>query len=261
VASRGLSEALGWPDRLGADVGRALVLGSIPITVSLGFLSIGYLSVVAFLVGVLTVFFDVAYQSFIPVLVRREQLVDANSKLEISNSLAQIAGPGVAGSLIQLLTAPVTLLLDMASFVVSVVSLALIRTSEPRPIQMGERPNLVQEIGEGLRVVLGNPLLRAIAGCTATSNLFSNVLLAVYVLYLTRDLQITPALLGRMNATMRFFVWGTMPLGSLLGGFLGVTIGLRPTLWLATVGMLLAFLWVFFSPVRSLRDPPPTAAD
>jgi MFS family permease len=345
-----------WVDRLrrrpiliAADAGRALLFGSIPLAALLGWLTMPYLYLVAFLVGVLTVFFDVAYQSYLPVLVSREQLVEGNSKLEISNSVSMIAGPGLAGALVQLITAPLAILVDAVSFVVSVASLSLIRAPEPAPAARAERGSIRGEIGEGLQVVLGNRLLRAIAGCTGTSNLFGNVTFAVYVLYATRELGLSPAaiglifaalgpgsllgallagglarrfglgativgsiafggamgllvpltgwlprlaapllvvawfcwgfagpvyninqvslrqaitpdrLLGRMNATMRFLVWGTMPIGALLGGFLGVTIGLRPTLVVGAVGSLLAFLWVFFSPVRALREQPEPA--
>src|SRR5207248_6763524 len=104
-----------------------------------------------------------------------------------TRSFAQVAGPGAAGALVQLVTAPMAIALDAASFVASALFLATIRRIEPRPTATGER-RIWTEIGEGLAVVLGNPLLRSIAGCTATSNLFSNVGMAVYVLYLTRDL-------------------------------------------------------------------------
>jgi predicted MFS family arabinose efflux permease len=347
-----------WIDRqrrrpilMGADLGRALLVGSIPAVALLARLGIGYLYCVAFAVGILTVLFDVAYQSYLPVLVARGQLVEGNSKLEVSNSVAQIAGPSVAGVLVQLLTPPLALIVDALSFLVSVVSLAYIRRPEPEPAHTSKQPGLREELGEGMATVLKSPLLRAIAACTATANLFSNATFAVFVLYATRDLAIGPAalglvlaalgpgslvgalfagrvarwlglgptivgailvsgfgwwlvplasgppevaaltlatgffvvslggplyninqvslrqaitphrLLGRMNATMRFLVWGTMPIGSLLGGYLGTTIGLRPTLAITAVGSSLAFLWVFLSPVRALRFAPSSSDD
>jgi predicted MFS family arabinose efflux permease len=346
-----------WIDRrrrrpvlIGADVGRALLVGSIPVVALLGWLGMGYLYWVAFVIGVLTVLFDVAYQSYLPALVARDRLVEGNSKLEVSSSVAQIVGPSVAGVLVQILTAPLALLVDALSFVVSVTSLSFIRAPEPKPERAADRASLRDELGEGVATVFKSPLLRAIAGCTGTSNLFSNATFAIFVLYATRDLAIGPAalglvlaamgpgallgallagylarrlglgrtligailvggfgewlvplasgppsvaaamiafgfffvglsnpiyninqvslrqaitpdrLLGRMNATMRFLVWGTMPIGSLLGGFLGGTIGLRPTLAVAAIGSSLVFLWVFLSPVRTLREPP-TSAD
>jgi MFS family permease len=344
-----------WVDRMYrrpvlivADVGRALLLGSIPAAAFLGVLRIEQLYVVGMLTGVLTVFFDVAYQSYLPVLVSREHLVEGNSKLEVSRSVAQIAGPGIAGALVQLITAPVAVLVDALSFVASVISLLLIRVKEPVPVhQDGETSgNIWSELREGLGVVLGNPLLRSIAGSTATSNLFGNGLQAIFVLYLTRELGLQPAIVGliyaasgpgallgalvagdasrrfglgatiigsaamsqvanlliplasgplpvliailmlasflvgicnpvyninqvslrqaitpdrlqgRMNASMRFIVWGTIPLGSLLGGALGQTIGLWPTIVAMALCGLLAPLWVLFSPVRQLRVQP-----
>jgi Na+/melibiose symporter-like transporter len=303
------------------------------------------LYVVAVGVGVLTVFFDVAYQSYLPVLVKRDQLVEGNSKLEASRSIAQIAGPAAAGALVQVLTAPVAIAVDAVSFLISALSLSQIRTRETAPIQSEHKP-MLHEIGEGLRLVLGNPLLRSIAACTGTSNFFSNVIGAVFTIYAVRELglsagtlglifavgsvgalvgaigaraiaerfgvgptiigssligalaslavplaggpmflviglltlgigignfagpvynitqvslrqAITPdRLQGRMNASMRFLVWGTIPLGAIVGGTLGTLIGVRPALMVGAVGGLLAFLWVLFSPVRQLHEQP-----
>jgi MFS family permease len=351
-----------WVDRLPrrpiliiADIGRALLLASIPLAAVLGVLRIEQLFVVALATGVLTVFFDVADQAFLPALVSRENLVEGNSKLEVSRSVAQILGPGVAGGLVQLVTAPIAVLIDAASFIASVLFLIGIRVPEPaieRP--SGPQAGVWAEIREGLGVVLSNPVLRSIAGCTATSNLFGNVMGAVFILYATRSLNLAPAelglvfaamgpgallgalvanrvaqrlglgrtlfgstligglaslliplasgadtraegpghllvvgllmlanfviglenpiyninqvslrqaitpdrLQGRMNASMRFIVWGTMPIGSLLGGALGDLMGLWPTVLVGVLGGLLAPLWVLFSPVRGLRDQP-----
>lgn len=346
-----------WVDRLhrrpvliGADLGRAAVLASIPIAALLGVLRMEQLYVAGFLAGVLTVFFDVAYQAFLPTLVRRDHLVEGNSKLEVSRSVAQIAGPGLAGPLVQLVGAPLAILVDAASFLFSVAFLGMLRTPEPAPANAGRR-NIWVEIGDGLRVVVGHPWLRSLAGCTATSNLFAHMLFAVYVLHLTRDLGLQPATLGlifafggpasllgalvagraarrfglgrtivaatvvppagalliplagsvpaltvplliaaqalfalgtpvyninqvslrqaitppslqgRMNASMRFIVWGTIPIGSLLGGLLGEAIGLRTAIAVAALGMLLAFPWVYLSPVRTLSEQPAPVRD
>src|SRR6266571_4222971 len=197
-----------WVDRTArrpvlivADVGRALLLGSIPAAAFLGILHIEQLYVVGLLTGVLTVFFDVAYQSYLPVLVSREHLVEGNSKLEVSNSVAQIAGPGVAGALVQLITAPLAVLVDALSFIASVISLLLIHAPEPAPERhAGSSSSMWSELREGLGVVLDNPLLRSIAGCTGTSNLFGNALQALFVLYLTRDLGLPPAVIGLIYA-------------------------------------------------------------
>jgi MFS family permease len=343
-----------WVDRVHrrpvlivADVGRAIFLGSIPAAALLGVLRIEQLYVVGLLTGVLTVFFDVSYQAYLPVLVSREHLVEGNSKLEVSRSVAQIAGPGVAGALVQLVTAPLAVVVDALSFVVSALFLLFIHTPEPAPVRRGGKDGSVwSELREGLAVVVGNPLLRSIAGCTATSNLFGNALQAIYVLYVTRELGLQPAVIGliyaisgpgallgavmagwlakrfglgvtilgsialsevinlliplvggpsvviigtlmlvafvsgltnpvynvnqvslrqaitpdrlqgRMNASMRFIVWGTIPLGALLGGWLGEALGIRPTIALMAVCGLLAPLWVVLSPVRQLRSQP-----
>jgi MFS family permease len=342
-----------WVDRLPrrpilvwADLGRALLLATIPAGAYLGLLRIEQLYLVGFLAGVLTVFFDVAYMAYLPSLVARDRMVEGNSKLELGRSAAQIAGPGVAGGLIQLLTAPIAILLDSLSFLFSAACLFGIRRAEPPPEPRAAAGSVWQQIGEGLAVVLKSRLLRPIALCTGTSNLFGNMLFAVFILFVTRELgidagtlgllftvgavggmaaaaaagrlagaigvgptivgailvgglgnllvplfagpgwvglgvlalsgfaggvgnvvynitqvslrqAITPhRLQGRMNASMRFVVWGTIPIGSLIGGFLGEQIGLRPTMLVGGLGGLLAGLWVFFSPVRSLREQP-----
>jgi len=349
-----------WVDRLrrrpiliAGDLGRAVLLGSIPIAYALDGLTILQLYVVAFLTGICTVFFDVAYQAYLPALVDRDQLVEGNSKLEISRSGSQLAGPGVAGGLIELLKAPVAIAADALSFLVSLGFLFGIRKPEP-PVARhadGDRASMRREIGEGLRYVLGHRLLRPIAMCTATSNLFGGGMLgAVLVLFAVRELRLSPGQIGlafgignagflagafaarrvadrvgvgpaivgaalvfgtagfllplatpetgmaliigataivgfggavyninqvslrqaitaqrmqgRMNATMRFLVWGTIPIGSFIGGILANSVGLRPTLWVVAIGSLLAFVPPFFSPVRTLeRIPEPDGTD
>src|SRR5579864_2693147 len=185
-----------WVDRMRrrpilivADLGRTLLLASIPAAALIHALGMPQLYVVGLLSGVLTVFFDVAYQAYLPVLISREHLVEGNSKLEVSRSIAQIAGPGIGGALVQVITAPTAVLVDSLSFVVSVISLLLIRAPEPEPVRRpGKEGSMWAELREGLDVVVSNPLLRSIAGCTGTSNLFSNGMMAVFILYLTRQL-------------------------------------------------------------------------
>jgi MFS family permease len=325
------------------DLIRAAALGSIPLAQAMGVLTIGQLYVVAIVTGVCTVFFDVAYQSYLPELVDRKLLVEGNAKLQASESVSQIAGPSIGGLLIQALTAPYAVLLDALSFLWSAGWVTAIDARPPRPERQPVR-DLRAEIGAGLRFVLGNPLLRAIAACTGSFNLFSSMVFAVLYVLLARDLHVSagviglitstsaigglvgslvarrftarvgqgpaiwisvavigpcgfvapfvhrgwtlallavaqtgmslgnvvynitqvsfrqglcpPELLGRMNATMRFLVWGTMPLGGLLGGVLGAAIGVRETLLVAAVGGSLAFLPVFFSPLRRMRELP-----
>jgi MFS family permease len=324
------------------DLVRAAALGSIPLARLLGVLTIGQLYVVALTAGVATVFFDVAYMSYLPQLVGRDEVRPRNSRLQASESVSQITGPSVAGFLIQALSAPYAVLVDALSFLWSAGWVSAIQ-ARPRPVPKAD-PNLVAEIREGLRFVLGSPLLRAIAMCTGSSNLFGAIGFAVFYVLLARDLRVTPGLigliasaaavgglagalgatrfaarfgqgraiwismvavapcgfvapfaerdwtlgllavaqagfgassviynitqvsfrqglcppdlLGRMNATMRFLVWGTLPLGGIIGGALGTLIGVRATLLVAAVGGALAFLPVFLSPLRRLRELP-----
>jgi MFS family permease len=339
-----------WVDRVlrkpilvGADVGRALVLVSVPLTYAFDALTIWQLYAVGFAHGVLTVFFDVAYQSYLPSLVERSQLEEGNSKLEVSRSGAQLAGPGFAGVLIGLVTAPVAILADAVSFVVSALFLGSIRREEVPP-ERGEPMRLHAEILEGVRYVLTHPYLRPSMAFVAVSNFFGSVMYSILLVYAVRELglsaaeigivlglgntgflvgaalaprisarlgvgptlvataalvgwplllvplaprdaaaavlvaafalasfggvvynvvgisffqAITPGrLLGRMNASRRFVVWGAVPLGSLAGGVLAATIGLRETLFVGAIGGCLAFLPLLFSPVRSVQRAP-----
>jgi MFS family permease len=325
------------------DLLRAVAMASIPAAQALGVLTIGQLYVVAVVIGVCTVFFDVAYQSYLPELVDRTLLVEGNAKLQASESVAQVAGPSVGGLLIQALTAPYAVLIDAVSFLWSAAWVGKIEARVPKPERKPDR-HLGREIAEGLRFVIGNRLLRSIAMCTGTSNLFSTALFAVYYVLLARDLDVSPgliglimstsavggivgslvasrlaqrfgqgptiwvsaliggppmivaafihrdwtlgllaaaqivmwasvvvynitqvsfrqslcppALLGRMNATMRFLVWGTMPLGGVLGGVLGSWLGAREAVLIAAIGGSLAFLPVFLSPLRTMRELP-----
>jgi MFS family permease len=207
-----------WVDRLprrpimvAADVGRAVLLASIPAASLLGLLRIGQLYVVGLLAGILTVLFDVAYQSLLPSLVPTDRLVEANSKLQVSESVAQVVGPGLGGSLVQLLTAPVAVAADALSFIISALSLAFIQTSEPAGSRREVR-DLRGEMREGLATVVKDPSLRALAGAGATFNLFDNVLFAVYVLYMTRTLHFSGTAVG--------LVFGLGGIGGILGALI-----------------------------------------
>jgi predicted MFS family arabinose efflux permease len=178
-----------------SDLGRALLLLILPALALLGHLQFAHLLVVGLAIGVLTQVFDLAYQSYLPTLVGRDQLLDSNGKLEASRSLAQSAGPLLAGVAIQVLTAPVTLAIDALSFLIAAICFATIRTSEPDPGTRTTRP-LHTEIGEGLRFVYRQPLVRAIVGCSGTLNFCTFIQLAVFVLYVTRELGLSPAQLG-----------------------------------------------------------------
>jgi MFS family permease len=339
-----------WVDRMRRrrvlvtnDVIRALVIGSVPLAALVGHVTIVQLYGVALVAGISTVFFDVAYQSYLPELVGRDDLVEGNAKLQASQSVAQVAGPAIGGALIQAITAPYAVLLDAVSFLWSAAWVSAIKVRPVRPERAVDR-NLFREVREGLRLVFDSRLLLANAMTTGSWNLFGSASLSLQLLLFARYLHLSaavigglfsvasiggligavaarrvgrwlghgpaiwimalltaplglvlpfahrnwtlalivalellsgtcvvifniitvsfrqglapPQLLGRMNATMRFFVWGTMPLGGLIGGTLGAHLGVRPALLVVGIGGALAFLPAFLSPLRTMRDLP-----
>lgn len=347
-----------WVDRLRrrpimivGDLGRAIALATIPLAFAFDALTIWQLYIVGFATGVLTVFFDVSNQSYLPSIVERDQLVEGNSKLQVSQSAAQIGGPGIAGWLIGAVTAPFAILIDAVSFVVSAVFVFLIRRPEPPVIHPADdagqkRPSIWSDIRAGLGFVLRNPSLRAIAGGTATSNLFGSLGMATLIVYVAdpaylglspatigvvfglgnvgalvgaltanrlaarigvgrtiigtlfigsfnllliavapaempipflvaggmlggfsgmayninqvsyRQAICPPRMQGRMNATIRFLVWGTMPIGGILGGILATVIGVHEAIWIGAILGLTAVLFPLLSPVRHIRVMP-----
>lgn len=333
----------------GCDALRTVIFGSVPLAWAFGVLTIEQLYVVALLTGICTVFFDVSYQSYLPALVTRRDLIEANSKLEVTRSIAQLAGPAMAGFLIQLVGAAFSILVDAASYVVSVISLLLIRKPEPDPRPAGQSGSgFWHELWEGVRVVFGNSTLWKIAGTTGTNNLGSNMYFAVYLIFVYRYLHLTPATVGlvfgasavgglvgatsasavtkriglgrtlllanvlgglaslmiplaqigpavlilvvsgvigfymgpvyninqvslrqaitpdrvqgRMNATMRTIVWGTIPIGAFIGGILGSTIGVVPTILIGAAIQTLSALWILAGPVRLRVQPEPASS-
>lgn len=179
-----------------ADLGRGLLLLAIPAMALLGVLRMGHLYAVAFLVGILSLIFEVAAQSLLPALVGREHLVEGNSKLETSRAAAEIAGPNVGGVLVQLVTAPLALLADALSFLISGLLVVLLRTTEPDPAPRVPGRRLVGEIDEGLRWVVGHPILRPLVGATAVLTFANSVIDALFFLYLAQGLALPPALFG-----------------------------------------------------------------
>ncbi len=342
-----------WVDRhrrrpilIAADIGRAALLACIPIAAMGGVLRIEYLYTATFLLSTLGLLSGVAHGPFLLSLLGRDQVVEGNSKLRISRSVAEVFGPGLAGGLIEAITAPIAMAVDAGSRLVSAALLWLIRTPEPPPQHAEGRQGVGREIVEGLRLVTRDPSLGAIAGCIGSLNLFDSALETVWLLYLTRNLGIAPGLLGlisacggagfligallsaraarrfglgpaiiggvllaalsdlltplaggpivaiaavlvtsqflfglgltvfdvgqaslrqittpdhlqgRLNATMQVIGIGVAPLGGLLGGVLGETIGPRATLFAAALGEILSVIWLLLSPLRSLRQPP-----
>ena len=353
-----------WVDRLHrrpiliiGDLGRALALASIPVAYALGTLTIAQLYVVGFAMGILTVFFDVSYQSYLPSLVDRDQLVEGNAKLQASQSAAQIVGPGLGGYVIGVLTAPIAVIVDAASYLASALFVFSIRGSEaPIPPRDGSPTGRVErvrafggEIREGLAFVVGHPYLRMIAGATSTSNLFGNIATGILLVYVVRVLLLDPLQIGlvfslgsigafagalvanliaarigvgrtivaamalngpatlliaiapvanpmpflvasvalgsftglvyninqvsfrqaitpermqgRMNATMRFLVWGTIPIGSVLSGILATLFGLSTTIWIGAILSFTPVLFLVFSSVRTITTMPTSPDD
>jgi len=181
------------------DLGRAVVLGSIPVAASFGILSMRQVYVVVATAGILTVLFDVAYQSYLPSLVERDQILEGNSKLAFSSSIAEIAGPGLTGILVQLLTAPIAILLDALSFLVSALTVWLVRKPEPQVVPT-PRLHVWEELTAGMRAIAQSPMRRALAGQSGTAGFFGGFFASLYVLYVISDLHLSPALLGAVIA-------------------------------------------------------------
>ena len=326
-----------------ADFGRAAILFTIPAFYFFYQLSLNLLYVVTLVAGILTVFFEIAYQANIPSLVEKSQIVEANTKMETTRALSGAAGPAVAGFVIKAISAPIAVFADCLGYLSSSFSLLLLRKPEPTLTPVAGRSTW-RDIREGLSVVAGDKRLRAIAATTATSNLFSSAWGAISLLYFFKNLNMTTDLVGlafgigslggvlgavtatrfiralgvgraiitsiallspvplvlffttpaiafpvvvavfffgslgalwynipqvsyrqalvprevqgRMNATMRTIVWGTLPLGGLMGGLVGSVIGTQQTIGLMAALGSLAFLWVLFSPVRQVREMP-----
>jgi MFS family permease len=202
----GLSAGV-WIDRLrrrpvmiAADLGRAAVLASIPLAALAGSLNLGQLYAVAALAGVMTVFFDVADRSYLPALVAGDELLEANSKLTLSSTIAEIAGPGLTGFLVQLITAPIAILFDAVSFLISALLLGSIGKREPPP---GKRPpeRLLAETLGGVRWIFADPLLRPLGLRSATAYVFHGFFGALYMLFAIDVLGLRPAVLGVVIAT------------------------------------------------------------
>jgi Transmembrane secretion effector len=186
------------------DAARLLIIGSVPVAWAAGVLTMWQLYAVALTAGVCTVFFDVSYQSFLPALLKQEDLLDGNGKLGVTQSFAQLAGPGLGGGLVAAFGAAGAMSADALSYAISVASLLGIRYREPRPQpvagQAAGRPSLRAEIAEGLRFVVGDPILRKIVACTGTANLFSSMAGAVEIIFLIRVLHVRPADTGLLFA-------------------------------------------------------------
>jgi len=343
-----------WADRfrkrrimIVCNVGRLAILGSIPLGFVAGVLSMYQLYLVALLNGVFAVFFDVAYQAYLPLLVERGDLLEGNQKLQSSASAAQVVGPTLAGFLYQLIGGAFTVAVDAVGYTLSAISLASIRKVEPI-VDQGRRRSFFVEMKEGIDIVVRNPILKRIAACTATTNLGNTMVATVITIFALNYLKFTPVelgvvgtigavgflvgvlssgritrrlglgvtlalaigigfvamleplalrgypfvvlsaiafvlsfevplyninqvslrqamtpqpLQGRMNATMRTIVWGTIPVGSVIGGTLGQILGVVNTIYIGGAISGLASLWILLGPVIRLKTQPPPVAE
>jgi MFS family permease len=234
-----------WVDRrakrpvmIVTDLGRALLLLLVPLAAWQRVLSIELLLVVALLVGLLSVFFEVASQAFLPVVLPPDELGEGNARLYMSWGLADVAGPGLAGWLTAALSAPVAIVIDAVSYLVSATLLGGIGTDEGREAgggrREGGRTHFRQELIEGLRFVLGTPILRATATATGLANLFDGARFAVIVLFMTRTLGLDA---GTVGAVLTIGALGFL-VGSLYPERVARRIGLGRAILLGTLAAL-----------------------
>jgi len=196
-----------WVDRLrrrpimiAADLGRAVLLGSIPITAALAVLGMPQLIVVAFLAAILSAFFNTSSVAYLPTLVGRTRLIAANSALSASASAAEFTGFALSGFLVQLLSAPIAIALDAISFLASAGVLATIRRPEPPRPAIEDREPVLHEIREGIRVVAASPVLRAVAAAHAGTHILWGVFGTTYLLFATHEIGLGPAAIGIVAA-------------------------------------------------------------
>ena len=325
------------------DLTRGAMLLSIPIAWWAGVLTLPQVYVVVFAVGCVTVFFDVANQSYLPELVPSDAISEGNAKLQATQQVAQVGGPSLAAVMVRFLGSPLTIALTSICMAASALFVSRIRTEDKRPERV-EGSRLRTEIAEGLQFVVRHPLLVRITACTGLSNFAGSLSGGLLVLYIVRTLGLSettlglifsvsaaggllgavtsdrfarlvgegraiplaavgfavaalnvplasyvspvpllmaggfvtmyavvvynvvqvsfrqrlcpPALLGRMNASIRFLVWGPMPIGAFIGGILGSQLGVLPALWIAAVLNFVGALPVVLSPLVRMRDLP-----
>lgn len=332
------------PVLVAADLARALVLVSIPVAQFFDVLTLAQLYAVSLVTSVLTVFFDVTYQSYLPSVVKGDQLVDANGKLASTGAFAQFAGPSIGGLLVGLFGAGYAVLVDVGSFLVGAGANAGIKVREEQPDARPPDRRMRDDVREGMSYVLRHPVLSRITGCTGTHNFAGGMEGAVSAVYLIRTLHASPLvfgfvlslgavgslvgaataawftrvvgsariiwlsvsvsgpfaliaafafpgpgvllvsvslaarsiasvvyntsqvsyrqlicppkLVGRMNASIRFLVWGTIPLGAAAGGAIATVTSTRTAVAVAAVVQMFAAMWVVRSPLFGKRDVP-----
>ena len=332
-----------------ADAVRMLVLFSVPFAWWAGVLDMTYIIISAAVISAANVFFDVAYQSVLPIMLPKEHMAKANSALETTNQTSMLAGPALVGFLLSIVKAPILMLADAVSFLVSLISIALIKMDEST-IAKKDRGRLRDDIAEGVKFVTKHPIISRITATTAVSNLFGSAVHTLTPILVLRTMDVPPALyglaftaaagaglvgaisaakigerfgqgntvigamvlcgvamigfpiaasignvsafpiviaseallsfsglvynitqvsarqalcpehlLGRMNASIRFFVWGVMPISALLAGAFATWFGMIPVLIVGAIGSLSATWFVFASPLRGLKTIVPAA--
>ncbi len=356
-----------WVDRMrkrrvlvAADLARATILSVVVVAALTGHASMALIIGAAVVISTFSLFFDVAHQSYVPGLVGLDHVVEGNSKLQATQSVAMIAGPAIGGIALRVMSAPLVMVATVGTYLASALAMARIGHREDLPSPEDRRP-LRTEIAEGLRFVMGEPLLRRILACTSLSNLGGAIGNAVVVIFALRTLDVgtatygvvlsasaaggllgavladraarwvgpariipasalftglsyaitpaaagvavlgsttgagavlvpvvlvvggfvfnlavvvynvaqvsfrqrlcPPALLGRMNASARFIVWGPLPIGGLLGGWIGTVWGVAPALWIGAAVMTLGALPVLLSPLSRMTELPVPAHD
>jgi len=244
-----------WVDRLRrrpvliwADLGRAALLGSVPVAFALGVLTFWQLLAVSGLAAVLTTFFDSADNAYLPTIVERERLVEANSALAASGSASEFMAFGISGFLVQLWTAPIAIAVDAVSFLVSALLLGSIRHEEEPPPPKADREPVLDEIREGLRLVIHDPVLRAFAGAQMALSALWGIFGATWFLFVLDELELGPAVLGVIAGVGGF------------SSFIGAVVASRATRrWgigpVAIVAMLLSALGNAFIPLAPAGLP------
>ncbi|WP_433330222.1 MFS transporter [Spirillospora sp. CA-294931] len=229
------------PVLIWTDIGRAAVLLLIPLLYFADMLTMAVIYVVVFVLGVLSVLFQVAYRTYIPHLVAREHLADGNSKLQMSESVAQALGPGLVGGLIKVVSAPVLILIDVVTYLVSAVACWLIRTPEAKPAPDDDVRSVYKAVWEGYQWVMRQPLVRPLAIGTAFYSFFiMGAMQSIFVLYLLKG---GPDL----DAAWVGVITATGGAGAILGAGLAIRatkrLGIGPTLlWSTVIGNCALFL-------------------
>lgn len=218
-----------------ANAARTVLIGLVPLLAILHLLQLSLLTVIAFMVGVFTVLFDVTWSAYVPTIITADDLVEANGNVTMSSAAAEVAGPGLGGVLVQVLSAPLALVADAISYVVATITLVAIRAPEPAPyVRHEQRKHLLREIGEGLRTVWVNPLLRTIMLMSGLWNMLFGIADTVFVLYAVRELHLQPGTLGA--------IFGVGAIGGLIGSAISTRVGQR-----GTFGPMLGIAFTFGS--------------